>query len=227
MPDTLLATLFHWSPALLRGLGINVGISLLAVGLGTLVGLAIGALHLSSVRGLRQLAGGYVVAFRNAPWLVLVYGIAYAVPFEIVVRGHVIPFLDWLKVTFALALPASAHVAEIFRGAVQSIPHTQWEAAASLAFTRRDILWRIVLPQCVQRMLPSWMNLYAVISMGTALASLVGVHDLLDTAQIASNTVNRTPFTVLTYFTVLALFFLYCYPISRLTRRMERAHVAA
>jgi polar amino acid transport system permease protein len=217
MPDTLLATLLHWSPALLRGLGINVGISLLAVGLGTLVGLAIGALHLSSVRGLRQLAGGYVVAFRNAPWLVLVYGIAYAVPFEIVVRGHVIPFPDWLKVTFALALPASAHVAEIFRGAVQSIPHTQWEAAASLAFT----------PQCVQRMLPSWMNLYAVITMGTALASLVGVHDLLDTAQIASNTVNRTPFTVLTYFTVLALFFLYCYPISRLTRRMERAHVAA
>ena len=165
MPDTLLATLLHWSPALLRGLGINVGISLLAVGLGTLVGLAIGALHLSSVRGLRQLAGGYVVAFRNAPWLVLVYGIAYAVPFEIVVRGHVIPFPDWLKVTFALALPASAHVAEIFRGAVQSIPHTQWEAAASLAFTRRDILWRIVLPQCVQRMLPSWMNLYAVITM--------------------------------------------------------------
>ena len=42
MPDTLFATLLHWSPALLRGLGINVGISLLAVGLGTLVGLAIG-----------------------------------------------------------------------------------------------------------------------------------------------------------------------------------------
>ena len=154
MPDTLFATLLHWSPALLRGLGINVGISLLAVGLGTLVGLAIGALHLSPVRGLRHLAGVYVIAFRNAPWLVLVYGIAYAVPFEIVVRGHVIPFPDWLKVTFALALPASAHVAEIFRGAVQSIPHTQWEAAASLAFTRRDILWRIVLPQCVQRMAP-------------------------------------------------------------------------
>ena len=62
---------------------------------------------------------------------------------------------------------------------------------------------------------------------GTAMASLVGVHDLLDTAQIASNTVNRTPFTVLTYFTVLGLFFVYCYPISRLTRRLERAHVLA
>ncbi len=174
---------------------------------------------------MQRFAGSYVVAFRNAPWLVLVYGIAYAVPFEIVVRGHVFPFPDWLKVTLALALPASAHVAEIFRGAVLSIPSTQWEAAASLAFTRRDILWRIVLPQCLRRMLPSWMNLYAVITMGTAMASLVGVHDLLDTAQIASNTVNRTPFTVLTYFTVLGFFLVYCYPISRLTRRLERAHV--
>jgi len=225
MPEGLFATLLHWAPALLHGLGINIGISLLAVALGSLLGLAVGALHLSSTRWLQRRAAAHVVTFRNAPWLVLVYGIAYAVPFEIVIRGHVFPFPDWLKVTLALALPASAHVAEIFRGAVLSIPSTQWEAAASLAFTRRDILWRIVLPQCVRGMLPSWMNLYAVITMGTALASLVGVHDLLDTAQIASNTINRTPFTVLTYFTVLVLFFVYCYPISRLTRRLERAHV--
>ncbi|WP_197328818.1 amino acid ABC transporter permease [Ralstonia syzygii] len=225
MPDSLLATLLHWAPALLRGLSINIGISLLAVGLGTVAGLAVGTLHLSPLRPARRLARWYVIALRNVPWLVLVYGMSYTVPFEIVLRGHVLPFPDWLKVT--LALPASAHVAEIFHGAVLSIPSTQWEAAASLAFGRREILWRIVLPQCVRRMLPSWMNLYAVITMGTALASLVGVHDLLDTAQIASNTVNRTPFTVVTYFTVLGLFFLYCYPIARLTRRLEHRHVVA
>ncbi|MFX7800609.1 ABC transporter permease subunit, partial [Acinetobacter baumannii] len=80
MPDTLLGTLLHWSPALLRGLAINIGISLLAVGLGTLIGLAVGALHLSPARWVQRFAGSYVVAFRNAPWLVLVYGIAYAVP---------------------------------------------------------------------------------------------------------------------------------------------------
>ncbi len=227
MPDSLFATLLHWAPALLRGLSVNVGISLLAVGLGTVAGLAVGALRLSPLRPVQRLAGGYVIALRNVPWLVLVYFMSYAVPFEIELRGHVLPFPDWLKVTLALALPASAHVAELFRGAVLSIPSTQWEAAASLAFRRRDILWRIVLPQCVRRMLPSWMNLVAIIAMGTALASLVGVHDLLDTAQIASNTVNRTPFTVATYFTVLGLFFLYCYPIARLTRRLEHRHVVA
>ena len=62
------------------------------------------------------------------------------------------------------------------------------------------------------------------ITMSTALASLVGVHDLVDTATVASNTVARTDFTILIYFTLLALFFAYCYPISRLTRYLERRH---
>ncbi len=76
-------------------------------------------------------------------------------------------------------------------------------------------------------MLPPWMNLYATLTMGTALASLVGVHDLLDTAQIASNTVNQTAFTVLIYFTVLAMFFAWCYPISRFTRFLEQKYAVA
>lgn len=67
-------------------------------------------------------------------------------------------------------------------------------------------------------------DLYAVVTMGTALASLVGVHDLIDSAQIAANTVNRSGFTVLVYFSVLALFFAYCYPIARLTQRLERRY---
>ena len=76
-------------------------------------------------------------------------------------------------------------------------------------------------------MMTPWMNLYAAITMSTSLASLVGVHDLVDSAQIASNTVARTDFTVLVYFTILALFVAYCYPIARWTRALERRHALA
>ena len=138
--------------------------------------------------------------------------------------SHYVPFPDWVKVTIGLALPASANVAEIFRGAIGSIPSTQWEAARSLAFTRGQLFRSIILPQCFKRMLPPWMNLYAVVTMGTALASLVGVHDVIDTAQIASNTVNLTGFTVTIYLSLLVLFFAYCYPISRLTQHLERRY---
>ena len=65
---------------------------------------------------------------------------------------------------------------------------------------------------------------YASITMSTSLASLVGVHDVVDTAQIASNTVARSDFTVLVYFSLLAMFFLYCWPIALATRALERHH---
>ncbi|GFM78026.1 amino acid ABC transporter [Pseudomonas cichorii] len=216
--------LMQWSPALAVGFGQNILISLVAIGLGTVFGLLVGALGMSPFRLLRLPARIWIQIFRNAPWLVLIYFTTYVFPFEIKIGSTYISFPDWVKVTIGLALPASANVAEIFRGAVASIPSTQWEAARSLAFTRGQIFTSIILPQCFKRMLPPWMNLYAVITMGTALASLVGVHDVIDTAQIASNTVNQTGFTVIIYCSLLVLFFAYCYPISRLTQRLERRY---
>ncbi|QQX89698.1 amino acid ABC transporter permease (plasmid) [Cupriavidus necator] len=217
-------SLWVWTPALLRGLLANIEISVLAMALGTVVGLVIGALSLSSHPPLRVFTRTWVQAFRNAPLLVLVYFTTYVFPFELHLVNWTFPFPDWVKVVLGLALPASANVAEIFRGAIQSIPSAQWEAAQSLALRRRQIFRLIVLPQCLRRMLPPWMNLYASITMSTSLASLVGVHDVVDTAQVASNTVARTDFTILVYFTLLALFFAYCYPIARATRALERRH---
>lgn len=219
-----LVLLGEWLPALLRGLLVNVQISVLAVALGTAVGLVLGALSLSPARAVRTLVSCYVQAFRNAPVLVLIYFTTYVFPFEVQLVSWTFPFPDWVKVVLGLALPTSANVAEIFRGAIQSIPSAQWEAAQSLAFRRSQIFRLVVLPQCVRRMLPPWMNLYASITMSTSLASLVGVHDVVDTAQIASNTVARTDFTILVYFTLLALFFAYCYPIARATRALEKRH---
>ncbi|MBX8501610.1 amino acid ABC transporter permease [Pseudomonas lijiangensis] len=224
-PDSpVFLALVQWSPALAMGFGQNILISLVAIGLGTVFGLLVGALGMSPFWLLRLPARIWIQIFRNAPWLVLIYFTTYVFPFEIRIGSTYISFPDWVKVTIGLALPASANVAEIFRGAVASIPSTQWEAARSLAFTRGQIFTSIILPQCFKRMLPPWMNLYAVITMGTALASLVGVHDVIDTAQIASNTVNQTGFTVIIYCSLLVLFFAYCYPISRLTQRLERRY---
>lgn len=219
-----LAALITWAPALGESLWVNIAISVLAIALGTLAGLVLGSLLLSPVGLVRIVTRCYVQVFRNAPLLVLIYFSTYVFPFEIAIGHQTLPFPDWFKVTLGLALPASANFAEIFRGAIQSIPHAQWDAARSLAFSRSQMFRWIILPQCVKRMLPPWMNLYASITMATALASLVGVHDLLDTAQVASNTVARADFTVVVYFTVLGLFFAYCYPIARFTRFLEKRY---
>jgi polar amino acid transport system permease protein len=201
---------------------MNVVISLCAMTLGTTVGAVFGILELVPFKLVRYPVVAYVQVFRNAPHLVLIFATTYIFPFEIVVAGNYLPFPDWLKAVIGLAIPASAYVAEITRGAILSIPTTQWEAAKGLGFSRGQALRWIILPQCLRRSLPPWMNILASITMGTSLAALVGVHELLHAATDASTSVRRLDFTIIAYIVVMAAFFTLCYPIARLTRRLER-----
>ena len=110
----------------------------------------------------------------------------------------------------------------VVRGAMQSFPTGQWESAYSLAFTRRQTLWLIILPQGVKRMLPPWMNVYCILAVGTVLASVVGVQDVMTLTGDALSAENRPELLMPFYAFVLLLFFIYCYPIARWTVAMER-----
>ena len=217
----VLALLVKWTPLLARGFLFNLAISVCAMAAGTLAGVLLGFARISFRRPVRGASWVVVQFFRNAPWLVLLFFVMYLLPFEFHVGGRTIPFPDWIKATLGLALPIMANMAEIVRGAVQSIPTAQWEAARSLAFTRRQTLWMIILPQCVKRTLPSWMNWYAILTMATTLASIVGVSEVMTLTLRITNAEGRTDLLIPIYSYVLLWFFLYCYPISVWTRRLE------
>ena len=108
------------------------------------------------------------------------------------------------------------------RGAVRSIPYTQWEAAESLAMTRRQTLWMIILPQCVKRMTPPWMNLYAILTVATPLTSVVGVSEAMTLTGDILSSEARTELLVPMYLYLLLWFFIYCYPIARATLALEK-----
>jgi polar amino acid transport system permease protein len=213
--------LVKWTPLLARGFLFNLLISFGAMLVGTVAGVLLGAARISLRRPVRGLSWIVVQFFRNAPWLVLLFFVMFLLPFEFHVGGMTIPFPDWIKATLGLALPIMANVAEILRGAVQSIPTAQWDAARSLAFSRRQTLWKIILPQCVKRMLPPWMNWYAILTMATTLASIVGVSEVMTLTLRITNAEGRTDLLIPIYSYVLLGFFLYCWPISLLTRRLE------
>ena len=220
-PATFTQALLRWSPLLLEAFVFNIAISFLAMTIGTVTGTALGIMQVSLLRPMRS-AGWFVTQFfRNAPWLVLLFYCMFLLPFQFTIGGVTIPFPDWMKATIGLALPVMANVSEIVRGAVLSIPSGQWEAAHSLAFPRRRILFEIILPQCVKRMLPPWMNLYAILTMATVLASVVGVSEVMTQTQRVLSAENRPEFIVPFYAFVLLLFFVYCYPIARYTQRLE------
>ena len=213
--------LVKWTPLLARGFLFNVLISVVAMTLGTAAGVLLGLARISRHAPVRGASWVVVQFFRNAPWLVLLFFVMYLVPFEFHVRGATLPFPDWIKASLGLALPVMANMAEIVRGAVQSIPTGQWEAARSLAFSRRQTLWLIILPQCVKRMLPPWMNWYAILTMATTLASIVGVAEMMTLTGRITAAESRTDLLIPIYSYVLLWFFVYCYPIARWTRRLE------
>ena len=218
---SILATIWKWTPLLLRGFVFNLAISFVAMAVGTAFGVLLGFGQLSLRRPVKRTAWLATHFFRNAPWLVLLFYCMFLLPFQIRVFGVTIPLPDWVKATLGLALPVMANVSEILRGAMQSIPTAQWESAASLAFSRRQTLWMIILPQCVKRMLPPWMNLYAILTMATVLASIVGVNEMMTQTQRALSAESRPGLLLAFYSYVLLWFFVYCYPIARWTVRLE------
>jgi polar amino acid transport system permease protein len=220
------ASLQRWIPFLLKsGFLFNIIISLFAMLFGTIAGAALGLAQISQVKTIAKLAWFITQLFRNSPWLVILFIVLLAFPFEVVIFDTVIRIPDWMKAVFGLSLPVMANISEIVRGAVMSVPTAQWESAESLGFKRRQILWSIILPQCFKRMIPPWMNWYAILTMATPLCSLLGVEEIITLSRQAMEAEDNHPELLVPFYSfALCLFFLYCYPIARLTVRLERRY---
>lgn len=222
-PATAFSVVVKWAPLLLKGFIFNIVISVAAMAIGTFFGLLLGLGQISQNRFVAKFAWFFTQFFRNSPWLVLLFFAMFMIPFQVNFLGISIPLPDWFKAIIGFSLPVMANVSELLRGAIRSLPSGQWEAAESLAFSRTQTIWKIILPQCVKRMLPPWMNLYSLITMATVLASIVGVGEMLTlTAQVHAAEGGRSELFAPLYGFAGLCFFLYCYPISKLTQRLER-----
>lgn len=218
--------LVRWLPFLVSsGFLLNVVISITTMAIGTVLGILLGLGQISLSRAVRRVCWFLTQAFRNSPWLVLLFIVMLTFPFEIALGDTIIKIPDWMKAVFGLSLPIMANISEVVRGAVQSVPTGQWEAAESLAYSRAQTLWRIILPQCFKRMIPPWMNWYAILTMATPLCSLLGVEELITLSRQAMEAENNHPELLIPFYGfALVIFFAYCYPIARLTLRLERRY---
>lgn len=207
--------------AIKGGFVMNIIISLICMGISTVLGIFLGLAQISPLKFIRWIAFFLTQFFRNSPWLVILFVILYLFPFEINLGFAIIEFSDTVKAIIGLSLVVAANIAEIVRGAIQSIPSGQWEASVSMGFTRWQILRLVILPQAIKRMIPPWMNWYAILTMGTTLTGIVGVPEGL-TAVREVLEFEGERLAIPCYSILMLLFFLYCYPIAVWTRKLER-----
>ena len=205
---------------LLMGAWGTVQLSALAFVGGGLIGLAVALARVSPVKAVRVAAAGYIQAIQGTPLLVLM-GVCFFGP-NIAGIGSV-PALA--AAALAITIYASAFLGEIWRGCIQSVPRSQWEAAECLALTRWERMRRVVLPQALRIATPPTVGFLVQIIKNTSIASLVvGYAELSYNAKV----LNNSTFQPFLYFgCAVVLYFILCYPLSRWSRALERKLNAA
>jgi polar amino acid transport system permease protein len=191
----------------------TVLLSLVAFAGGALVGLPIALMRVSPNNALRIVAGGYIQLIQGTPLLILLF-LTY---FGLGILGYKLAPL--VAAGLALTLYAAAFLGEIWRGCIEAVPRTQWEASDCLGLDRFQQYAYVILPQAFKMAIPPTVGFMVQIVKNTSLASVVGFVELARAGQIVNNSTFE-PFII--FCIVAAIYFAMCYPLSLASRFLER-----
>ena len=208
-----------------EGIPGTLHVGAIAITGSALIGVVLGTLLTIDFLPTRALIRLYIEVCRGLPILVTVFLVFFALPSV------------WSKLEFsalnaaaiALVLWGSAQVAEATRGAVQSIPREQHEAAAALGFNWTQRHAYVILPQALRRLLPPFVSLLVNILQNTTLAGVIGGLEILQAGQRQSERLTAVPpagigqihaFEI--FAAVAVLFFVISFPLTRLAAYLEK-----
>ena len=219
--------IFDLSPLLIRwqfllnALWVTVYISLLSMAFAFIIGVVVGALRTYGGRSVDRLLGFYVDTMRSLPQLVVLVWTFFAFP---LVVGFSLSSITAGVV--ALSAHLGAYMAETVRAGLTSVRKGQMQAALVLGMSRFDAIGKIILPQALIRMLPSFGSLCTFAIKDSAIASVIAVPELLRQSQIVTGQTYRY---VMIYTTLMIVYFLLCYPVARGVDRLYRrvAHLGS
>ena len=199
---------------LVQSMEWTVILTALALGGGGLLGFGIALARVSRVAVLRIVAGTYIQLIQGIPVLMILFLSFYGLA---LLGHHLLPIV---AAGISMAIYGSGYLAEIWRGCIQAVPKPQWESSASLAMTRAQQYRHVILPQALRIALPSTVGFAVQVVKNTSIASLIGFVELARAGQLVTNATFQ-PFRV--FLVVAALYFAICYPLSLLSRRLERS----
>ncbi|MBP0603249.1 amino acid ABC transporter permease [Aeromonas sanarellii] len=201
-------------PLLAVGAGQTLAISLLAILFATLGGVGYGVLAQQGGRLTRGVLRVYLELFRVVPVLVWLYLFFFGLP---IFFGLDIPAF-WCAV-LVLALWGASEVGEVVRGGLKSLSRGQQEAGLALGLSRWQLYRHVLLPQALQRLTPPTINIHTRIIKTSSLAVLIGVVEVI---KVGQQIIERTYGSLLIYGLLFLFFFLVCYPLSLVSRRLEQ-----
>jgi polar amino acid transport system permease protein len=205
-------------PLALRGLGMTIALSGISLVLGTILGFAFGVLRTSGSRWLDSAIGLWVDLIRGTPFLVQIFLIFFILP-ELGVE------LDAFTAgIIALTNLAACFICEIVAAGIRSVPTGQVEAALASGLSQWQRMRQVVLPQAMRVSLPPLVGQYVLLIKDSSVVSAIGLTDL---TRVGWLVVQRVPNGLLVFAIVGIGYFVVCYPLILLARRLERRMSAA
>lgn len=204
---------------LLSGLWVAVRISLISVVISILLGLIVGVLMTSKNQILKVIFRIYLEIVRIMPQMVLLF---------IVYFGTTRVF-GWnldaeLAAIFVFSFWGIAEMGDLVRGALISIPKIQYESAMALGMNGKQVYYHVILPQTIRRLIPLSINLITRMIKTTSLVMMIGIVEVLKVAQqiIEANRRSSPNAAFGVFAVVFLLYFLICWPISKLSVYLEK-----
>jgi polar amino acid transport system permease protein len=205
--------ILHNLPYLLGAAKWTVLISLAGMAISIGLGVFVCAARISKNGLLRKLAAIYISFFRGVPLLVQLLMFFYMLPYI----GLDMPAI--MAAIFSVGLCSAAYTAEILRGALQTIPAGQTEAAHALGMPPLSLWHRILVPQALRLGMPSLINELILLVKVSSLASVVGIGEL---TRVAQNITGQTYRPLEIYLAAAAVYFVINFAIAQLGRMAER-----
>jgi His/Glu/Gln/Arg/opine family amino acid ABC transporter permease subunit len=204
---------------LLSGLGRSWLLAVAAMILGLMGGILLAAARRSGPAGLRHAAAGFIEVVRATPQLMVIFWVYFAYP---KLAGHNLE--AWTAATVSLAMIAAAFIAEIVRAGLASVPKAQLESGFATGLSPAQIFREILLPQALRNMVPALLAQTVMMFKTTSLVYVVGLIDFFRAVVLVNNR-EFAPYEL--YLTLAAGYFLCCYALSAMVRRLDPKYVLA
>ena len=204
---------------LLKGIGVTLETSLVAVVIGCMIGLLIALCALSKSKFLRGVAKVYTDIIRGTPsvtQLMIIYFIIFAS----------VPLPKWIIAAIAFGINSGAYVSEIIRGGILSIDKGQTEAGRSLGLNGRQTMTNIIIPQAVKNIFPALCNEFIVLIKETAIVGYVGLMDIQKAADFIKSATYK-PFmpliaSAIIYFVIVKILTIILGKVEKALRKSDK-----
>ncbi|HFX6173392.1 TPA: ABC transporter permease [Acinetobacter baumannii] len=193
-----------YGPLLLSGTWMTIQLALLSLLLSVIIGLIGASSKLSNIKALRYIATAYTTLIRSVPDLVIMLLLFYSLQLGLnqiteALQMDQIDINPFVAGVITLAFIYGAYFTETFRGAFQSVPKGQIEAAMAYGMTPWQVFHRVLFPQMMRFALPGIGNNWQVLIKATALVSIIGLTDIVKITQDAGRSTMQ-----LFFFSIIA-----------------------